>query len=137
MDKLRTLNLPPHRGRDFFVTVFVEPDPDEFDSFDPSDDARQWGISVHFQPNDPYASHVEVARIDTGHGEPHFDRLYRQDQPKESRSIISWTSSRDTSSASPVPRSCSFAAICFQPARENAGCCTASRAAYRKNSSGS
>jgi len=26
MEKLRTLNLPPHRGRDFFVTVFVDPD---------------------------------------------------------------------------------------------------------------
>lgn len=61
----------------------MEHDPDEFDSFDPSDDAQQCGISVHFQPDDPYASHVEVARIDTGHGEPHFDRLYQPDQPKE------------------------------------------------------
>jgi len=83
MHKLRTLNLPPHRGRDFFVTVFVEPDPDEFGSFDPSDDARHWGISVHFQPDDPYSSHVEVARIDTDHGEPHFDRLYEPDRCKD------------------------------------------------------
>lgn len=29
MDKLRTLNLPPHGGRDFFATIFVEHDPDE------------------------------------------------------------------------------------------------------------
>ncbi len=83
MHELRTLNLPPHRGRDFFVTVFVEPDPGELDSFELPDDARQWGISVHFQPDDPYASHVEVARIDTDHGEPHFDRLYESDQRKE------------------------------------------------------
>lgn len=83
MHKLRTLNLPPYRGRDFFVTVFVEPDPDDFDSFDLPGDAEQWGISVHFQPNDPYASHVEVARIDSEHGEPHFDHLYEPDQRKE------------------------------------------------------
>jgi hypothetical protein len=80
MHKLRTLNLPRHRGRDFFATVFVEPDPEGFDPFDPSTDAEQWGISVHFQPEDPYASHVEIARIDTEHGEPHFDRLYDPDQ---------------------------------------------------------
>ncbi len=83
MDKLRTLNLPPHRGRDFFVTVFVEPDPDEFDSFEITTDADQWGMGIHFQPDDPYGSQVEVARIDTTHGEPHFDRLYKPDQPKD------------------------------------------------------
>ena len=83
MHKLRTINLPPHRGRDFFATVFVEPNPAAFDGFDPGRDAEQWGISIHFQPDDPYASHVEVARIDTTHGEPHFDRLHEPDQPKK------------------------------------------------------
>jgi hypothetical protein len=83
MHKLRTLNLPPHRGRDFFATIFVEPDPREFDSFEIRDDAEQWGISIHFQPATPYESHVEVARIDTEHGEPHFDRLYESDQRKQ------------------------------------------------------
>ena len=80
MHKLRTLNLPRHRGRDFFATVFVEPDPVSFDAFDPSTDAQQWGISVHFQPEDPYASHVEIAHIDTEHGESQFHRLYDPDQ---------------------------------------------------------
>jgi hypothetical protein len=80
MRKLRTLNLLRYRGRDFFATVFVEPDPEDFDSFDISADAEQWSISVHFQPEDPYASHVEIARIDTEYGEPHFDRLYDLDQ---------------------------------------------------------
>ncbi|GGI95851.1 hypothetical protein GCM10008995_02390 [Halobellus salinus] len=83
MHKLRTLNLPPHRGREFFATVFVEPAPDAFDSFDLTTDATQWGVSIHFQPNHPYASHVEIARIDTEHGEPHFDRLYEPDQRKD------------------------------------------------------
>lgn len=64
------------------MTIFVEPDPNDFDSFDIATDAEQWGMSIHFQP-DPYASQVEVARIDTSHGEPHFDRLYEPDQPKE------------------------------------------------------
>lgn len=83
MFKLRTLNLPPYRGWDFFATTFVEPDPRSFESFDVAADADQWGISVHFQPDTPYASHVEVARIDTSHGEAHFDRLFEPEQPKE------------------------------------------------------
>lgn len=83
MHKLRTLNLPSYRGRDFFVTVFVEPDPDTFDSFTVPTDADQWGISIHFQPENPYESHIEVARIDTEHSEPHFDRLFEPDQRKE------------------------------------------------------
>jgi hypothetical protein len=83
MHRLRTLNLPPHRGREFFLTVCVEPDPGPFDSFSVADDAEEWGMSVHFQPDRPYESHVEVARIDTTHGEPHFDRLYEPGQPKE------------------------------------------------------
>lgn len=83
MHRLRTLGLGPHRGREFFATVFVEPDPREFDSFDPSTDAEEWGISIHFQPDDRHASQVEVARIDTAHGEPHFDRLYEPEQRKD------------------------------------------------------
>ena len=83
MHKLRTLTLPPHRGRDFFATIFVEPDPAESESFTVPGDAEQWGMSIHFQPDDPYESQVEVARIDTAHGEPHFDRLYEPGQRKE------------------------------------------------------
>lgn len=83
MFKLRTLNLPPHRGRDFFATTFVEPDPDSFDSFSIRQHADQWGLSIHFQPDTPYTNHVEVARIDTRHGEAHFDRLFEPNQRKE------------------------------------------------------
>lgn len=63
MHKLRTLNLPPHHGRDFFMTIFVEPDPDPLDSFSVPTDADEWGISIHFQPDMPYESHIEIARI--------------------------------------------------------------------------
>jgi hypothetical protein len=83
MHRLRTIALSPYRGREFFATVFVEPDPAGAESFDVGADAEDWGISIHFQPEAPYESHVEVARIDTEHGEPHFDRLYEPNQPKE------------------------------------------------------
>ena len=83
MHKLRTLSLPAYRGREFFLTVFVEPDPDSVDSFSVPADADEWGLSLHFQPDDPYESHTEVARIDTSHGEPHFDHLYASPQRKE------------------------------------------------------
>jgi len=63
--------------------MFVEPDPDSVDSFSVPDDADQWGLSLHFQPDDPYEHHTEVARIDTSHGEPHFDHLYVSPQRKE------------------------------------------------------
>ena len=56
MYTLRTRNLPHHRGRDFFATTFVDPDPDDFDSFAVSSDAEEWGISIHFQPDEPYQS---------------------------------------------------------------------------------
>jgi hypothetical protein len=32
MHRLGTLNLPPHRGRDFFLAVFVEPETAPVDS---------------------------------------------------------------------------------------------------------
>lgn len=83
MHKLRTLDLGPYRGREFFATIFVEPDPTDSDGFTVPDDAEKWGISIHFQPDEPYENHVEVARIDTAHGEAHFDKLFKQDQPKE------------------------------------------------------
>jgi len=83
MYRLRTLDLPPYMGRDFFPTVFVEPDPGGVGGFDVPADAEEWGISVHFQPADRFESHQEIARIDTAHGEPHFDRRYDPDQPKE------------------------------------------------------
>lgn len=83
MHKLRTLDLGPYRGREFFATIFVEPNPAESDSVTVPDDVEEWGISIHFQPDEPYENHVEVARIDTAHGEPHFDKLYKQVQPKE------------------------------------------------------
>lgn len=73
MDELRTLNLPPHRGQDFFVTILIEPDPDSLDSFSVPTDADEWGISIHFQPDTPCESHVDIARIDTTHGEPGDD----------------------------------------------------------------
>lgn len=83
MEKLRTLQLPSYRGVDFFATIFVEPAPQNDEAFDMPDDAEEWGLTIHFQPDEPYASHIEVARIDTGHGQPHFDRLYLPQQPKE------------------------------------------------------
>lgn len=90
MEKLRTLNLPPYRGWDFFLTVFVEPDPRDADSFRVSTDAEQWGLSLHFLPAEPSRRHVEVARIDTAHGEPHFHRLFESTQPTE------WLGDSDT-----------------------------------------
>jgi len=68
---------------DFFTTVFLEPDPGSFDSFDPSGDAEQCGIRIQFQPDDSCASHTEVARIITEHGEPNFDRLNEPGQRKD------------------------------------------------------
>jgi hypothetical protein len=47
MHKLRTLDLGPYRGREFFATIFVEPDPTDSDGFTVPDDAEKWGISIH------------------------------------------------------------------------------------------
>lgn len=82
MYRLTTDELGLHSGRPHFLTVAVEPDPTARDSFDPYRDSEEWCVTIHFAASLPHESDTEIARIDTCHDQPHFDRLFEPDQPK-------------------------------------------------------
>lgn len=61
-------------GQDYHLTIHVSP------SFNHVTD---FAVVVHYASTDDPDDVIQIARIDTAHGYPHFDRLYRRDQPKE------------------------------------------------------
>jgi hypothetical protein len=66
-------DLGKYQGRQYFVLLEGSPDladPDEF-------------AAVLFYPDADRDTHVQIARIDTSHGDVHFDRLYRRGEPKD------------------------------------------------------
>lgn len=82
MYRLTTDELGTYDERPYFLTVAVEPDPTGYDSFDSYEDAEEWCVTVHYSASLPHENNTEIARIDTRHGRPHFDRLFETDQPK-------------------------------------------------------
>ena len=82
MHRLTTDELGVHEERPHFLTVAVEPDLSGFARFDPYEDASEWCVTVHYPASSPNESDTEIARIDTRHGQPHFDRLFEPGQPK-------------------------------------------------------
>lgn len=83
MHRLTTDMLGEHDGTSYFLTVAVEPTPSEFERSDPYEDAIEWCVTIHYPGSLPNESDTQVARMDTRHGQPHFDRLFEPDQPKE------------------------------------------------------
>lgn len=67
-------------NRAYFLTVRATPSLNQ---------PREFAVVLHYR--DPEVdSEVEIARIDTAHGNVHFDKLYRRDQPKESLDVGLW-----------------------------------------------
>lgn len=83
MHRLTTDELGERCGRRYFLTVAVEPDPSDVGGFDPYRDAEEWCVTIHYPGTLPNESDTEIARIDTSHGRPHFDELFRPKQPRE------------------------------------------------------
>lgn len=69
-----TLELGTYHGRTYFLTVSVRP------SFN---DVGDFAVTVYYNAGRDGDENVQIARIDTSHGDVHFDRLYRRDQPKD------------------------------------------------------
>lgn len=74
MSRSYTLELGEYYGRTYFLTVSVQPDFDDVESF---------AVTVHYNTGPEGDETVQIARIDTSHGVVHFDRLYRRDQQKD------------------------------------------------------
>lgn len=83
MYRFATDELGEHRGRRYFLTVAVEPDPRERDDFEPYRDAEDWCVTIHYPAARPNESDTEVVRIDTRHGRPHIDKLFLPERSKE------------------------------------------------------
>lgn len=81
MYKIRTFELGDYRGRAYYLTIAVEPDPDGHRQFDRYEDANEWCVSIHYPGGIPNEPDTEIARIDTAHGSPHFHRLFSRGQP--------------------------------------------------------
>lgn len=70
-----------YRGRTYHLTIRVSPN---------SNLIRDFAAALHYSPKDDPERQIQIARIDTAHGVPHFDRLYRRDQPKERLDVDVW-----------------------------------------------
>lgn len=84
--KWRSLDLGVHPtiGREAHLTVSVEPNPaDHAGPFVVENDAREWCVSLHVEGRLPNESDVEVAVIDTRHGQLHLDRYFTASGPDE------------------------------------------------------
>lgn len=68
-------------GRAYELTVRVSP------SFDR---VLDFAVVVHYSSTGTADREIQIARIDTAHGQTHFDRLYRRDQPKERIDVDVW-----------------------------------------------
>lgn len=80
MAREATWELGTYGERVYQLTIRVVPNYDVVEAF---------SVVVHYR--DPRTdSGVQVARIDTSHGYPHVDRLYRRDQPKEPLDVDVW-----------------------------------------------
>lgn len=77
MDRFYSYQLGRYDGRPYHLSVCGEPSLNDVDAF---------AVTVHY--DDPRTEEtVEIARIDTNHDTVHFDRLYRECQPKDPLAI--------------------------------------------------
>lgn len=68
-----TEELGAYQGRQYFLHIHCEPDFNTVESF---------SVSVYYKDAQESET-VEVARVDTAHGDTHLDKLWRLDEPKE------------------------------------------------------
>lgn len=73
MDRFYNYKLGTYAEREYVLSVNGAPSIDNVEEF---------AVTVHFY-DETTEETVEIARIDTAHGEAHFDKLFRRDQPKE------------------------------------------------------
>jgi len=76
MERFESFGLGDYRGDTYLLVGFVEPDPHEYDEFDPAEDAVNYGWTLVQKAESPLDKNVEIARMDTRHGQPHLDKEY-------------------------------------------------------------
>lgn len=73
MPKIAEYELGTYTGRRYFLVVTVWPDRHNVEDF---------AVVLHYRDTKTLEN-VQIARIDTEHGQTHFDRLFEEGVPKE------------------------------------------------------
>jgi len=76
MERFESIDLGEYRGDSYFLVGYVEPDPDGYDDYDPSEDAENYGWSLVQKPESPLDDNDEIVGMDTRHGQPHLDKEF-------------------------------------------------------------
>lgn len=76
MHEFETIDLGSYRGRMIFVVGFVEPRPIGGKSYEPDENAENYGVALVDKATTPLAENAEILTMDTRHGRPHLDKEY-------------------------------------------------------------
>lgn len=85
MYSFETIDLGTYRGDEYFLTGFVDPDPADETTYNPDQDATDFGVSLARAPTYPHEETIEIVRMDTSHGQPHIDYLYLPENTNQQR----------------------------------------------------
>jgi hypothetical protein len=70
MERFSSIDLENYRGDNYFLVGYVEPDPDDYENYDPEEDAENYGWSLVQKAESPLDEKDEVVRMDTRHSQP-------------------------------------------------------------------
>jgi hypothetical protein len=73
MKRFYSYKIGEYLGKVYHLTIAGEPNINEVEDF---------SVNVHYFDEED-EKQVQIARIDTRHGDVHFDKLYRRDEPRE------------------------------------------------------
>jgi hypothetical protein len=76
MERLDYIDLGNYRGDNYFLVGYVEPDPTDYEEYDPAEDAEDYGWSLVQKAESPLDENDEIVRMDTRHDQPHLDKEY-------------------------------------------------------------
>ncbi|MEF8826336.1 MAG: hypothetical protein V5A27_08380 [Halapricum sp.] len=87
MKRFDSIDLGNYRGDNYFLVGYVEPDPSDFDDFDPAEDAENYGWSLVQGAESPLDETDEIVGMDTRHGQPHLDKEYLPPESDEQKKV--------------------------------------------------
>lgn len=76
MFEFETIDLGDYRGHSILLVGFVEPEATEGGTYDPAEDAENYGVALVDVATTPLDDNVQILTMDTRHGRPHLDKEY-------------------------------------------------------------
>jgi hypothetical protein len=87
MERFSSIDLENYRGDNYFLVGYVEPDPDDYENYDPEEDAENYGWSLVQKAESPLDKNDEIVRMDTRHSQPHLDKEYLPPNSDEEKKV--------------------------------------------------